>query len=284
MKSFLFLLTFQFVFLSQGYAQEIQYVDYYCGNQTLQGKPFKYCITRTDRKKNKDIIYFFHGMGSNEKAYFQDCDTAKVDRLMRDAGYQPTVITFTMGKRVVLSEKKSHSSVHFFSKSALPYLENKIGGLQGGRRILIGKSMGGFNAAVVSLKHPEMFQKVALLCPAFSTVSPFDSRGDIFSYIRRTFAIIPLVNMALGVAKNAFSGQEEYKKNDPLRMVSSFHGDVKPKYFVSCGQQDFFGFQEGAGAFAHAAEKNNFDVEYKPVWGGHCNFDKNATANFIMED
>ena len=259
-------------------------VAYYCHRQTFENKTFRYCISKGDRERTRDIIVFFHGMGNNERSYFEDCDTQKLQRRMNDNGYYPTVITFSMGKEWILSEKKNYSSIKFFTHRVLPYLEGKVGGLRDGHRILVGKSMGGFNAAVVDLKQPQYFSKVALLCPAFSTVSPFSSRTDIWSYIRRTFAILFFVNKALDVARAAFADNNEYKKNDPLKLVNSFDGPVRPKLFVSCGQQDFFGFHEGAKVFARAAEKRNFDVEYKPVIGGHCMFSKKATAHFIMED
>jgi Predicted esterase len=257
---------------------------YYCNRQTLDEKSFRYCISEGNRRTTQDIIFFFHGMGRSERSYFQDCDTQKLQRRMHEAGYYPTVITFSMGKEWILSEKKNTSSIKFFTHRVIPYLEAKVGGLRNGQRILVGKSMGGFNAAVVGLKQPDYFSKVALLCPAFSTVSPFGSRTDIWSYIRRTFAVLFLVNKALDVARAAFADNNEYKKNDPLKLVNSFDGRVKPKLFVSCGQQDFFGFQEGSKVFARAAEKKNFDVQYRPVMGGHCTFNKRATAHFIMED
>jgi enterochelin esterase-like enzyme len=50
-------------------------------------------------------------------------------------------------------------------------------------RILVGESMGGLNVLILGLSHPELFSRVAALCPGVYLDSPFSDfdkkRGSI---------------------------------------------------------------------------------------------------------
>ncbi len=148
--------------------------------------------------------------------------------------------------------------------------------------MLIGQSMGGLNAIEASMHFPNLFSKVALLCPAVTTVGPFSSQDDINSYIKRTGAQPSKVKLLLSISRQVFINERDWDKHDPLKLITRYHGP-KPAIYTSIGMQDDFGFQEGAEEFYKIAKKEGFKSQWVPISGGHCNFDRRTTANFIME-
>lgn len=157
-----------------------------------------------------------------------------------------------------------------------------MGGLQGGRRHLIGQSMGGFSAAEVALRNPGMFSRVALLCPAITTVGPFSSPVEIDDYIQRTGANPRLVKRMLKISRSVFINQKDWENHDPLRLLKKYDSSKRSKFYVSTGLSDGYGFLEGSEEFVDIAKDQSIISKWVPVPGGHCNFGRKATAYFIM--
>lgn len=257
--------------------------DYSCGSETQVGITFKYCIRHVDRLKNEDVIYFFHGLGGDEETWFtQTFGTGMIERKWHWRGYDPTVVTVSFGQAWLLVNNERFQLLPYFEKVVMPFLEGKIGGLKSGKRMAIGQSMGGFNAAEAVLQRPGFFSRVALLCPAITTIGPFSSPEEIQEYIDRTGASPDKVQLLLEISQKVFVDQQDWKRHDPLKLLSTYRG-IKPSLFVSTGMEDDYGFQEGSELFASIGRKENFKTTWVPVGGGHCNFDRRTTANFIME-
>lgn len=257
--------------------------NYNCDSDTQQGYAYKYCIRNVDRTKNQDIIYFFHGLNGNEETWFtQTFGTGMVERKWHFRGYDPTIITISFGDVWLLVNNHRFPLLPLFKDYMMPFLEGKVGGLGKGRRMIIGQSMGGFNAIEAAMEYPSTFSKVLLMCPAITTVGPFDSQTDIQSYITRTGARPSLVKLMLGISKQVFINDLDWQRHDPLKRIATYKGP-KPAIYVSTGMKDDFGFQEGSEQFATIAKKRGFKSQWVPVPGGHCNFDRRTSANFIME-
>ncbi|MBO9667030.1 MAG: hypothetical protein J7501_09475 [Bdellovibrio sp.] len=260
-------------------------LDHTCGTETIYGISFKYCVNHVDRQQTRDIVYFFHGLQGNAESWFTHPEAAVVANYWSKHNYEPTIISVSLGGAWLLVNNDRFPLLPFFKNQMMPFLEQKIGGLQDGRRLLIGASMGGFNATQASLRLPGDFQKVALLCPAITTIGPYASPNEIAAYIKRTGANPLLVRLMVGITKNIFEDEEDWEKHNPLKLLSRYPAPLKkPAFFVSVGTKDDYGFQEGSEAFAKEALANSFETQWIPVAGGHCNFDVIATADFIMED
>ena len=274
------------VFSSLGHAQdsaEPSYQsDYSCGTESQLGFTFNYCIRNVDRTKTQDIIYFFHGLMGNEETWFtQKMGTGMLERKWHFRGYDPTIVTISFGEVWLLVNNNKYPLIPYFKDVIMPFLEKKVGGLGKGKRMLIGQSMGGFNAAQASLQLPNVFSKVALLCPAITTVGPFSSQQDIDAYITRTGAIPSRVKLMLSISHQVFVNQRDCDKHDPLNLLGLYRAN-NPEFYVSTFLQDDFEFQEGSEEFVNAGKKVGFKTQWVPVPGGHCNFDRRTAANFIM--
>jgi S-formylglutathione hydrolase FrmB len=258
--------------------------QYNCSTETLIGVSFKYCFKRGDQAGiNQDIVYFLHGLEGNEKTWFsQKAGTAYIDHLWSKWGYNPSVVTISFGDAWILVNNPRFQLLSFFKKVVMPFLESKVGFLGQGRRILVGQSMGGLNAAIASLKSPGLFSKVALLCPAITNVGPFSSQQEIENYIERTGANPKRVNLMLTLSKKIFVNPLDWQNHDPLHLLKKYQG-TKSKYYISTGVIDDYGFEEGTELFTRFSRQKGFHTWWVPAPGVHCDFDRPTTARFIME-
>lgn len=257
--------------------------SYSCGSDKVQGMPFKYCYRHAEATNNDDIVYFFHGLNGSETTWFTQClGTGIIQKWWDFKGYKPRIVTISFGPKWLLVNNKRYPLLSALSKGIIPLLEKKMGGLRKGSRHVIGQSMGGFNAAEVALKNPGMFSRVALLCPAISTVSPYSSTQDINNYIFRTGAAKYLVEKMLGISHAIFTDESDWKNHDPLLLLKNYRSSQKSKFFVTIGMNDGYGFQEGALQFYRLAGSHGFLSRWVSTPGGHCNFNRKSTAYFIM--
>lgn len=264
---------------------QIERQNYTCGSETAKGFDFTYCYRNAEATNNDDIVYFFHGLGGNAETWFTQClGTLMVQKWWQIKGYKPRIVTISFGKQWLLVNNERFPLLPLFSNSIMPFLEKKMGGLRGGHRHLIGESMGGFNAAEVALKKPGLFSRVALLCPAITTINPFSSREEIERYIERTGASRNLVQRMLQISQSVFINKADWEKHNPLALIRNYHSSKRSKFYVSTGLWDGYGFQEGSEIFSRLANANSFFSIWVPVPGGHCNFNRFITANFIMGD
>ena len=260
--------------------------SYSCDQANLRGVRFNYCLRKTSRQNTKDIVYYFHGSGGNADQWFRlYFMTMAMQRRWTYQGYDPMVITISFGPDWALIDNDRYKLLSYFKNVAVPFLENKVGGLQKGKRKLIGLSMGGYNAIQVGLREPRMFTRIALLCPAISTIGPYDSDREVNAYIRRTNACPSLVRRMIRISRQIFTDDRDWDEHDPLRMIKKYKSPYKPKFYISIGWRDSFGFYEGAQRFQKtSALRKIFSLQWVPVPGPHCMFDRNTAADFIMED
>ncbi|WP_413587588.1 alpha/beta hydrolase-fold protein [Bdellovibrio sp. HCB274] len=256
--------------------------DFHCSSKSFNNTNVKYCINDVNRTVNEDVVYFFHGISASEKSWFKKNDTRSIAKEWVRNGYEPTVITISLGPVWMLVENQKHQYLSLFRDQILPYLEDQIGGLRQGRRLIIGQSMGGFNAAQASFKIPGLFERVVLLCPAITVVGPYSTPQEISDYKRRTRAEGLLVDSLVGISKRYIIDLRDWDEHNVLNLPARYPmGFLKPLYYVSTGRGDNFGFQEGSELFANAANKTGFQAQSVPVFGYHCSFNLKGVSNFI---
>ncbi|XGC79375.1 alpha/beta fold hydrolase [Bdellovibrio bacteriovorus] len=256
-----------------------------CGNETINKINYRYCLRNPEHTNSKDIIYFFHGLTGDEESWFRMWwGTLIIQKWWEFWGYKPRIATISFGGRWLLNDTKKSKLSTFVSTKVIPSLEKKMGGLQDGQRHAIGQSMGGFNAAHLSLKNPGLFNRVALLCPALSTVSPHASQQEVKNYIRRTRAFPFLVRKMINISREVFPTLQEWKDNDPMYLLKNYKSTKRSKFLVSIGLADSYGFQEGSRQFVQMAQGKSIFSSWLPVPGPHCMFNRRTTAHFIKGD
>lgn len=255
-------------------------------SEEQQPVPFNYCISKATDSLNPDVVFHFHGLGSSEKVWssepFHYAAQIREDWDERGAS-APTIVSVSFGPLWLLVEKNSSVNSGLFEAMAgyiLPFLEKKIGGGKG-ERILVGESMGGFNASQLFLKAPNQFNRVALICPAIAGVSPFSSEAEINAYIKRTNANPEMVKRSIFLLQQFVPDAKNWENVSQLLLAEKNLSSKSPALYLSCGSYDEYGFYEGAKKFLKVAREKNVNLVWRPLSGGHCVVDIPSLSEFI---
>lgn len=254
-----------------------------CGNDTVDSVNYGWCIDTQDQNTNTDVLYYLHGRGGSEQDwnYFGPALQNEWNKMGVTA---PTVITISFGQAWLLTDvsRPQHPALYpIFVNKIMPAMEAKIGGIKG-RRMLKGDSMGGFNSSQLLLKSGNLFERVALVCPGISTLSPYSSEAEVADFLEnhKEYVKKELIQGLLLWTKIEFPALQDWQNHNPLLKVQTL-SDKSPKVHVSCGDKDEYGFFEGAKKFAELAKAGGADVKWQPLSGGHCVTDVKAMAAFL---
>ncbi len=252
-----------------------------CSDQrTATGTRFDYCV-RTNTE-SKSLIYFFHGLMGSSSSYKRFM-TGPLDPLWEKKGLAvPNVISVSFGTQWLLSEAEGGAQLlKVFKDDVMPSLEKEFQFDQSYKRSIIGMSMGGFNASQVFAKLPQAFERIALLCPAFTTISPWASQAEIDAYIKRTGAYRVLVNVGINLAQKEFVNAKMWDQENPFANLARTPALNIPA-FVGVGDKDQYGFQEGALTYAEALKSKTDQVEFYLIKdAGHCSYPLKELATFF---
>lgn len=254
-----------------------------CYRANEAGERWTYCVHRVSPSVNADVVYYLHGANGSAETW---ANTPYFRRIYDAWGTQaPTVISVSYGPVWLLAEKNTSTYsglyTHFVS-TALPAIE-KAQALKPARRLLAGSSMGGFNSVQLYLKNPELFARVALLCPAVAEVGPYSGDEAIDAYVERTGADDALVANSIYLTRLFFPTRAAYQSADPLPQAAARVTAKSPPLFVSIGLQDEYGFFEGAGKLVDLVKSKGARAAYSPVQGTHCTWDWKSVSQFLVE-
>ncbi len=232
---------------------------------------------------NEDIIYHFHGRNLDNTIWNDDTYFTSLiqSHWQKSKVKPPTVVLISYGPEWLLTPKNSNDESGLMDDfiANLPFIESKIGKPK--NRILVGESMGGLNVLIIGLSHPELFSRVASLCPGVYLDSPFSNFDKIEAAMKRTGAD---PKVALGVylmAKKYVSNEEEWKKISPIELIKKANIEY-PELYLSCGLYDKFGNYEGTEALVNIANSKGVKTQWHPLYGGHCAIDINSLADFLI--
>jgi pimeloyl-ACP methyl ester carboxylesterase len=243
---------------------------------------FNLCITRTKGSTNQDVIFQLHGVRGSQKEWINKWKPVR--DIWRQRGFEPpAVATVNFGPAWFLAEK-NHSKVSglfgYYLNGIMPWIEKKLG-YKARHRFLLGESMGGFNAAQYYFKRPEVFDKVAIICPAFTSIGPQSSKAEIKDYISRTHADKGDVNWLIFGLKVFFPKAEDWANADVFQLDKD-EKDRYPPLLLSCGTEDTIGFYEGASKMAEILQADpRKEVHWYPIPGGHCARPFEQVADFF---
>jgi pimeloyl-ACP methyl ester carboxylesterase len=146
--------------------------------------------------------------------------------------------------------------------------------------------MGGFNAAQYYFKRPDVFAKVAIVCPAFTLWGPQSSKEEVQDYIKRNNANEGRVKWLRAGLKAFFPKPADWANGDVFQLVDRLtpqEAAVAPPLYLSCGTEDDFGFYEGSSKMAEALSARKVNMIWEPVPGAHCSRPYQQVAEFFMD-
>lgn len=232
------------------------------------------------------VVYFFHGLGHSEKTWGEKRGVGALlrDQWQLDGKKRPTVITVSFGPQWFIASRngsKYGGLLEAFPVLVIPTVEAKLAKAPE-ERVLIGESMGGFNATQVAFKLPKLFARISMLCPPITEIGPFADEATITKFIEETGATRELVEGAAKLSQAFFPTQEAWDAAAPLNLVAKADAKTTPPLQVTCGNRDEYGFYPGSRKFALIARERGLDVQWRSLLAGHCAMDAKSTARFLL--
>jgi pimeloyl-ACP methyl ester carboxylesterase len=252
-----------------------------CGSDKQGTTSYQFCID-TPANPSGDILWYFHGAFGSEQYWHDDQDNASIRHLWQSRGVaEPTTISISLGTFWLMTlDNKVYPD---FVSQILPALEAKAGGLQG-RRLLMGFSMGGFNASQLLFRDGTLFERVVLESPAFITVGPYSSQDEIDAYFERNnigFSGHFKVNAFLDLLRQNFATEQSWIAHNPLELVK----DGLPagtNLYLSAADEDNYGFHEGSTQFSQVAPSRGAKVQWESLHGPHRTVNPAAVSAFLI--
>lgn len=277
-------LVLSFVLPSALFATEPPQETVDCQEVTFPVK-WKYCIYNGDDDGAR-VVYFLHGLGHSEKTWggAKSVGALLRDQWRLDGKKRPTVISVSFGPQWLIAPRngsKFGGLLEAFPALVVPAVEKKLAKAPE-ERVLLGESMGGFNATQLAFKAPKLFVKVSLLCPPITELGPFADEAAITKFVEETGAKRDLVEGAAKLTQAFFPTEEAWAAAAPLGLVAKAEKDGVPPLQVTCGSRDEYGFYPGSRKFALIARGRLLDIEWRSLLAGHCAMDSKSTSEFLL--
>jgi len=151
----------------------------------------------------------------------------------------------------------------FFLSEFLPYVETHYRILRDRKhRGVTGLSMGGYGALRFAFAHPELFGSVSAQSAALITESPEQLNAD-------ARGAGPLGRLLGGVFGNPVN-VAHWQQNNPFELARKNQIQLKTQaIYINCGQQDDFGFEDGAARMHKQLLAEGVRHEFHLYPGGH---------------
>ena len=230
----------------------------------------RYCVMlpssyETEPTKKYPVLYFMHGLGENEQTLIQSGGWG----LIEDLRQQHKVGAFLMvapdgGASFFINSADGHDRYSdFFLSEFLPYIEMHYRIIRDRKdRGVTGLSMGGYGALRFAFAHPELFGSVSAQSAALITESPKQLNAD-------ARGAGPLGRLLGGVFGNPVN-VAHWQQNNPFDLARKNQIQIKTQaIYINCGQQDDFGFEDGASRMHKQLLAEGVRHEFHLYPGGH---------------
>jgi S-formylglutathione hydrolase FrmB len=211
------------------------------------------------------VLYFLHGLGQNEQTLFSTGGWSVVEDLRRQHKIDDFLVVAPEGKRsfYINSPGDSFRYSDFFLQEFIPAIESKYR-VRAGRkgRAITGVSMGGYGALRFAFAHPEMFSAVSAQSAALITQTPqeLSAAGHSGAPLSR------LMGPAFGEPINL----PHWQQNSVFVLARKHQLGLRNlAIYFNCGQQDDFGFEDGAATLHRLLQAEGVMHEYHSYPGDH---------------
>jgi enterochelin esterase family protein len=230
----------------------------------------RYCVMLppnydADAKKKYPVIYFLHGLGENEQTLLRTGGWGFIEDLHHDhkIGDLLMVAPEGGGGFFINSADGRNPYSDFFITEFMPYIEAhyRIERRRSSRGIT-GLSMGGYGALRFAFAYPELFGSVSAQSPALITESPRELDQDL----KQAGPLSRLLGSVFGNPIDV----AHWNQNNPFQLARKNRAQIRGQFiYINCGQQDEYGFAEGATAMHKQLTAEKIPHEFHLYPGGH---------------
>ncbi|MGH9547256.1 MAG: alpha/beta hydrolase [Terriglobales bacterium] len=269
--SFLFL-TFVLLILLPGVAQAQSRTDCNVINSHILKQAVHYCVQLPPDYGAKDsahrrypVLYFLHGLGQNEQTLFSTGGWSVLEDLRRQHKINDFLVVAPEGKRSFYINSPGNTLRYsdFFLQEFMPYIESRYRVRPGRKsRAITGVSMGGYGALRFAFAHPELFSAVSAQSAALITQTP----QELSAAGRSGTPLGRVLGPAFGEPINVL----HWKQNNIFLLARKNQSGLRHlAIYFNCGQQDDFGFEDGAAALDQQLRAEGVKHEYHSYPGDH---------------
>jgi S-formylglutathione hydrolase FrmB len=247
-----------------------------CGamNSKILRHPVRYCVYLPESydagaaktpPQEFPVLYYLHGLGGNEQQLFNDGGWSMLDELPRKRKIGEFLIAAPDAAKTFyinsVDGKMRYSD--FFVQEFIPHIEAKYhASKERGGRAITGVSMGGYGALRFAFSHPDLFVAVSAQSPALTTASPKEIDVSMQSDPSRAKLMAEVFGDPINLP--------HWRENDPLALARENAAALrKLAIYFNCGEDDNYGFEEGAAALNEELKKEKVKHEYRSYPGDH---------------
>ncbi len=239
-------------------------------NSKILHRPVRYCVMlppsyETEKTESYPVLYFLHGLGENEQTLLRSGGWGLIEDLRQQHKVGDFVLVAPEGRGsfFINSANGKERYSDFFLTEFMPYVESHYRVLRD-RKLhgATGLSMGGYGALRLAFAHPELFGSVSAQSPALITETPRQMNAGLRS-------AGPLAEILGAVFGNPVE-VVHWKANDPFELARKNRIALKGEaIYFNCGEQDEFGFAEGASKLHKELQAEGIRHEFHLYPGGH---------------
>jgi S-formylglutathione hydrolase FrmB len=229
-------------------------------------RPVSYCIILppsfdTEKTRRFSVLYFLHGLGDNEQSFIHTGAWNLTEDLLSTGDIKEfLIVTPNGGASFYINSKDGKVRYEdFLLQEFFPFIEKRYR-VEPGRshRAIAGISMGGYGALHLAFAHPLLFSSVSAHSAALMDKFPafLGSAPDSVS------------TRMLGHVFGNPPDRSFMERNSPLTLAKS--ADLRGlKVYFDCGDQDDYGFEDGATALDKILTSRHIPHEYHLYPGRH---------------
>lgn len=258
-----------------------------CFHEAGQGSgadaAFSWCVTRLPGHDPGELLYHLHGRDLDERIWDDPTYyTALVKTQWRQAGLTPpAIVTVSFGREWVLApqgQAKRTGLREQFLARALPLIERRLAGAPRAR-LLLGESMGGFNA--LQLLDSGLFAKAAVLCPiVYDLDYPFTLPKSL-ALARQTGMEYKIALGFWWMMGDYVRAAADWRAISPLAIAEGLDPARAPQVYLSCGSRDQYGNFPGVLRLVEVLRRRGVAVQWQPLYARHCGVDVPSLASFL---
>jgi len=241
-------------------------------NSRILKQTVHYCVqlpaeydAKSSTAQRYPVLYFLHGLGQNEQTLFSTGGWSVIDDLRRQNKISDFLVVAPEGKRTFYINSPGNTLRYsdFLLQEFVPAIERKYRVLPGRKnRAITGVSMGGYGALRFAFAHPEMFSAVSAQAAALITQTP----QELSSAGRSGTPLGRLMGPAFGEPVNV----AHWNENSVFVLAKKNQTGLRSQaIYFNCGEQDDFGFEDGAAALHKQLQVEGVKHEYHSYPGDH---------------
>jgi S-formylglutathione hydrolase FrmB len=234
----------------------------------ILGRPVNYCVVFPNDYDSANstrypTLYFLHGLFENERSWIERGGLQVLEELLRQGQLGKFLVVLPDGgKTFYVNSYDGHERYEdFFVGEFIPAIDKKYRTIaKTAARGISGVSMGGYGALHLAMRHSQVFGSAsahsAALLPRIPDPIPTEGRWGFYARVLQGPFGSPL-------------NTSYWDLNSPLTLAEHPERFSHLKLYLDCGDQDRYGFEEGAHLLHRELEAKGFTHEFALRPGGH---------------